>query len=880
MSTLIEKLVIGLGLDTEELNRDFAKAQEDTIAFTKEISDSVGKAFGKNDRGDFFFKSRKDAQDFRYAIDEAHKPFTGMVKAAEHLHNGLSVVEKGLGVAKNAAIGLLNTFNTIGEVIDGFVVSNAAAWLAKFLFSVKEMKQEVKELNELGKELNVNVEDISAWSSAIETNGGSAKAFQRTLTSLTREITNLSVTGRSRTKPVLEMLGIDTSNMSGKPVFALIDEITKAVEGMDKKESRNILKKLGFDAEAIELIQSGSKNIEELIKQQKEWGIYTQKDTEAIDKLDKSLKIVTHVLKTTFIPIFSRILGVMSKVAERVSKVAIWTRKNLDSIKKAALVLAAVFSGQLYKAILELGVMLMKNPFALFIIGLTTLLLLLEDLYTYAEGGESAFEGLWEKLGTPQQVMEGFEKVGKFFDSLGELVESGVLIFTVLWAILSKVLLALAAFAGFPATVAVAIAAALAFVITYYKEINKYGREAVKKIKKWFSSLGDTIKGIFGIGGSANQAFDELLQSIENAFQSAKESIKKNILAAIEFVKEKIMGLFGDLPEKISSTWERVKKGFTDTFSDVEKEAKDTALEIGKSFEELPEDMDLEDVHQSADFEFNVGQVESPFGQLSEEASSLWDRIKDGASNALTSISDKAKEFSDTAKESTSNAWNFIIDDLSTVSSKVNDIINDIRSLALEAWNSVVDTIWSTADTISSIFENIKSFISEAWDYVVSELGTSSDNINAIFDTIKAFVIEAWNVIEAEFKSAFERITTLWNGLISAFQSGCSAIAGFLSNAANAARRAWESFINWLEQKWNWLKDLLPSFEKIAGALPRVDVAPQMAVAGASNTVSNSVTTDNSVHNTTINTHTAQATNAAMEKAGFVSMSNSGVRRR
>ena len=47
-------------------------------------------------------------------------------------------------------------------------------------------------------------------------------------------------------------------------------------------------------------------------------------------------------------------------------------------------------------AIAGLWSILKANPFTLIMLAIASVLLMLDDFYTYIDGGESKFEGLWE----------------------------------------------------------------------------------------------------------------------------------------------------------------------------------------------------------------------------------------------------------------------------------------------------------------------------------------------------------------------------------------------------------------------------------------------------------------------------------------------------
>lgn len=80
-------------------------------------------------------------------------------------------------------------------------------------------------------------------------------------------------------------------------------------------------------------------------------------------------------------------------------------------------------------ALLALGLILKTGPFGIVFAILTGLLLLLDDFYTYLEGGESALEPLWRKLQDFFQLLKDTGVIFRFgeeFDNALQTIESGI----------------------------------------------------------------------------------------------------------------------------------------------------------------------------------------------------------------------------------------------------------------------------------------------------------------------------------------------------------------------------------------------------------------------------------------------------------------------
>ena len=116
------------------------------------------------------------------------------------------------------------------------------------------------------------------------------------------------------------------------------------------------------------------------------------------------------------------------------------------------------------------------------------------------------------------------------------------------------------------------------------------------------------------------------------------------------------------------------------------------------------------------------------------------------------------------------------------------------------------------------------------------------------------------------FIGIFERAFDAISGMV---QAAKDAIMKAFGSAADFVLEKWQAVVNFFQNAWNFVKNIGNSVSNIS---------PKLALAGGGGSVSNTSTVDNSTHNTTINTHTAEATNAAMEWAGLTAQSGTGVK--
>ena len=451
-----------------------------------------------------------------------------------------SGVDKGVAQTKSK---LLSGFS-------GIVGKIFAPLMAGFSFAkiFDSINGELKQLNTLSKVTHTNIEDLTAWSRAVESSGGNMDGFTQTLNTLNDSLTRISVTGSGRMKPFFEAMGLDATELAKKPVLESMEAISKAIEGMDKTESANILRTMGFDSGSIKLLQSGEKGMKELIARQRELGVYTAKDAKAVASLNRGIKDITSAIKTLFIPIVMQIMNTASKVIKYLTNGVMFLRKNMDVLRGAVLLLAAVFSKQLLKAIIDLGRALLANPFGLFIIGLSAILLLLEDLWVYAKGGKTAFGNIWKNFGTPEEVMQGFKRVGSAITNLMKFVGNlfsgqGLGKTTTFLVILVGGIAALVAAIGW---IPVAIATATGLLVVYWDKIEA----TFNSVVEWFKQTGKSISDFFdSIGSAISGAMTTAADTAKSAWSSfitwleEKWNWIKSLLPSLNGIASKLPGI-------------------------------------------------------------------------------------------------------------------------------------------------------------------------------------------------------------------------------------------------------------------------------------------------------------------------------------------------
>lgn len=388
----------------------------------------------------------------------------GLAKAQAKLTGGIAGILKGLAAPLTAGL-------SVGAIYSG--LKNLTAQMGAFSAAT-----------------GVSVEDATAWSRAAVMMGGTTEGFQGNLERLNMQMARIATTGRSRMLPFFESLGVAVTDDEGKarPVLDVFMDISKAIEGMPKPQSRGILMNMGFDSATIKLLQSGSDNIQNLVEREREYGTVSADTVKNMKAMNLAIKDLSYGIMMLFMPAFSGLMKISANVFKFLKFGFDTLRQNIQVVKGIATVLVVIFSAKLVRAVQLFWATLMKNPIMMVVAAIGMMILVLEDLWVYATGGQSALPGLWRKMfGSPEQARAAIVKFGETFmkvmTAVGDFMDgAGGKILSVLKVIVELLVDFLSTLTG--QATAAGIAVGLSFV-----KIASFASKAIPAVKDFFAGF-------------------------------------------------------------------------------------------------------------------------------------------------------------------------------------------------------------------------------------------------------------------------------------------------------------------------------------------------------------------------------------------------------
>ena len=327
-------------------------------------------------------------------------------RAPRDVERGLNSIEQRFGA-------------TFQGIFRTFIAPLTAALGTMGIFS--QYTQTADRIGKTAARIGASAEELQAFGEAAKRAGGSVEGFMSSFENLNGQIQRMqAMGGKGRLTPILEQLGISaTENGKAKDTFQILRELAGASERIGKQKFAGLARFLGLDQGTIMLLQSGRVAMDELIARQRALGVYTKEDFEITQKFNDAISDLQQSFRAMAAPILQVITPALTTLAKWLTNIVQTFREHQGFIVAGLTVIAATMSGVLLKAATALGAALapLLGPIA----AIAALGAIFDEIATYAEGGQTAFQGLWEAIGTP----EDFKAVGQAVKGLGDSLSQG-----------------------------------------------------------------------------------------------------------------------------------------------------------------------------------------------------------------------------------------------------------------------------------------------------------------------------------------------------------------------------------------------------------------------------------------------------------------------
>ena len=554
MANAIDKLVISLGLDSRELSNGLQRASQAIADFGKQVQ-SNGGAIER-----FAASASKSTLLLGGVSDEA---------AARIMEIG-STGQKASLIAGRAMDGLSEKIGNVGTLLKTAVAPLLAAFAGgQILHNLSQMGESLDILSE---RTGVATDKIDAWAKANRDAGGSEEAF----------------------KSALETWTVDQGR-SADDFFRM----GEAVKGMTSQQAAYFLNAMGLSQDAAAVFTKFKDGAEEAAAAYKGVALTPEQAKTAREmnilwrQFTDQAQALGNVLAVTVLPIVNKVLKTLGDGVAFLRKHSQFVKIALTAVGVA---LAATYGRNLFKAIgvvkaffqtvkagqgvmAALNATMLANPIGLLIAGITTLALLLDDFFTFLDGGQSVFGDFLSFLGFSDEQIDEFRKtLNSFFEAIGNLPDYIAGKLRECWEEVKKI-------GGW-------ISDLFSGLIPDFSNLETVFTagiiEPLKTLGKGVVGFFDGIEDFFdGLPMRVAKAVPEAIDALGEIAGKIGEYLEAGIKAAIDWAKEAFQALIDQIGEWIADALnigDKIKNA-TSGFADALKEKAKGALGgLGKFF--------------------------------------------------------------------------------------------------------------------------------------------------------------------------------------------------------------------------------------------------------------------------------------------------------
>lgn len=381
--------------------------------------------------------------------------------AAKERLEALDAAAKRLGVSlKDAAdTGALSFENLKGTLTKVLGVIGGVAFI-KSQFA--EFTEAALEVDTASKTLGMDIKEFQGWQNAAEKVGLETRDLVQLFGDVSDRMYDAVLHDSGPFKDAVDDIGISLKGVKEGATSSadILLQFARAVEKMPKDKAHGLLTQYSFDPESIKLIMMGEKELEKLIKTGKEKVRFDKQDIEnakkqkeAQQRLNDAWEAISALFASTVSPAITFLTNLLGDLLG-------WVKENKQFVIVFFTALAGVITALMLPALTAMATAAWAAiaPFTPLIAAIGAIALVVDDLITYINGGESALSGLWAMFGTGDEIGARFKAiwegiktilggvwdalsgVAKLFNSILTLDGKGVIeALKVIWGGISKI---------------------------------------------------------------------------------------------------------------------------------------------------------------------------------------------------------------------------------------------------------------------------------------------------------------------------------------------------------------------------------------------------------------------------------------------------------
>lgn len=368
----------------------------------------------------FTFLLRADSRNAVDHIEDVGEAFDDAREEGERATREIAENASGMGAKLSSIAETIKTKFGV-ELNSGFMALGASLGLAAVagmgfgdvLERIPDLINKVKDAASVG----VDINSYDAMSRVFAQNGVEADAFRDSMIDLNEAMGEAASDAASGKAQSFKTFGISLKDAAGnaKSADRVLTELSASMEKMSKQEATFQIKALGItDNAVIQTLMLGNKVLKEQIALQKEKFALTDKDQVQLLELNQAQNMLSTTIDGMIDQFAVMLAPALTKVTDGVRILVEWFLEHKRVIGIAAGVITALLLPTIWSAVAATtawaaATLAATWPFIAIGAAVAALILVLDDLWAYYEGGDSVIGEFANKHKMLKDVLDGLK---------------------------------------------------------------------------------------------------------------------------------------------------------------------------------------------------------------------------------------------------------------------------------------------------------------------------------------------------------------------------------------------------------------------------------------------------------------------------------------
>jgi hypothetical protein len=412
MPGLLDVFTIGFESDTlKEFEANLKHNEKELDVYEKKVKDTEDALKKLKDEGkegsDEFKKLQKTLEESKTKVDTFKTSVETMKKSAEH-----------------SLLQVKNNFLALGKTVARLAIVGAT--IKKSL----DFYEQGEQLQFLADRSSIAAEKLQVLGNAARRYGGTTEGTAGTIENLRSQAQALRMgQGGGALEQAASKYGVGISIDPEK----MLENVARRMETLKSDAAKwDLANTLGIDEGTARLLMQGTKAYTEELKRAQKYKLYTKEDLERMRQYRQISLDIRMGIDSIFASIARMLLPAITKVAKVIRMVTDWMAEHEGATKIIATIIAVtavVLSARtaimlLSAAFSFLGKSILGTPVGWIIAAITAIIVIINDLIVFMQGGESIIGTILEKLGVDTDKLR--ENIKNFFMNIKQWVLSAI----------------------------------------------------------------------------------------------------------------------------------------------------------------------------------------------------------------------------------------------------------------------------------------------------------------------------------------------------------------------------------------------------------------------------------------------------------------------